>query len=863
VEPLRLGLRYSTDAAHEPSGGFPAGSPHWIEGPLAPGVQSLGPFSVAVALDAADESASLDCVVTNRTATMVQLEAVVLGFRWAAAGSDLRFLRHGWQSWSFSAGRALDDAGEPAFPSGPWLRGMHHALGAPPPDRAGWHESDLVSVASGPRGSCLAGLLECGVATGVVYLRRHGDDLLVEVEARFEAPLEPGARLELERVLVALGDDPNRLLETFADELGARAGARTGSPFQAGWCSWYQFFGKVSEADLLRNLEALGKARVEFPIDLVQLDDGYQRAIGDWLETNERFPRGLAPLAQDIRSAGFRAGIWLAPFCVVPESRLFQAHPDWLLRGEGGPFRGLVHPDWAREGWVYALDPSREEVGRHLLRLSAALVGMGFSYLKLDFLYVAAMQATAHDPRVTRAGRLRRGLAAIRDGAGDETFLLGCGCPLGAAVGMVDGMRIGADVAPTWSVEEGARVRGIEPTQPSTANAIRNVLTRAWMHRRLWLNDPDCLMVRHTDTKLSSAELTSLAGAIAASGGMVLFSDEVGRLGAEERQLLRDTLALAREIDDGGARGTARALELLDAPAPGGLVGRSESAALAFLLNWDDQPRELATTLRDILPAAGPLPPRPALGAPAFESDAEGVVRASLAPHGSLLLRVHARIDLAVFCDFDGTFAVQDVGSTLAKRHAGDRRPALWARLSRGELNAWQYNMELLDGLRLPEDELDAFLRTVELDPGAATLVRWCEERNVPFRVLSDGFDRNLDRIQQLTGVRFAYDANRLWYEGGAWRIAASAPDASCSCGTGLCKRGRIRAFRSLHPGACVVHVGNGRVSDLCGALAADVVFAKDSLADALAAEGIAYEGFATLHDVVAGLERLSERLRR
>jgi 2-hydroxy-3-keto-5-methylthiopentenyl-1-phosphate phosphatase len=129
--------------------------------------------------------------------------------------------------------------------------------------------------------------------------------------------------------------------------------------------------------------------------------------------------------------------------------------------------------------------------------------------------------------------------------------------------------------------------------------------------------------------------------------------------------------------------------------------------------------------------------------------------------------------------------------------------------------------------------------------------------------VLSDGFDRNLDRIQQLTGVRFAYDANRLWYEGGAWRIAAAAPDASCSCGTGVCKRGRIRAFRALHPGACVVHVGNGRVSDLCGALAADVVFAKDTLAEALETQGVAFEAFATLHDVVGGLERLAKKLGR
>jgi alpha-galactosidase len=853
VEPHRLGLRFVGEGDSEPS---------WIEGPLTAGVQRLGPFAVALALDAADDAARLDCVVTNRAEAAVRLDAVVLGFRWDGAGRALRFLRHGWQSWSLTAGRALDDAGEPAFPSGPWLRGMHHAVGAPPPDRGGWHESALVTVARGPRGACLVGLLECGVATGVVYLRRHGDDALVEVEARIEVPLEPGARLELERVLVALGDDANRLLEAFAEELGARAGARTRSPFQAGWCSWYQFFGGVSEADVLRNLEALGKARAEFPIELVQLDDGFQRAIGDWLETNERFPRGLAPLAQDIRSAGFRAGLWLAPFCAVPESRLFTAHQDWLLAGEDGPFRGLLHPGWTRDGSVYALDPSREDVCRHLMRTAAALAGMGFSYLKLDFLYVAAMQARAHDPRVTRAARLRRGLAAIRDGAGEETFLLGCGCPLGPAVGVVDGMRIGPDVAPSWRFEERARIPGLEPTLPSAANAIRNVLARAWMHRRLWLNDPDCLMVRRTDTKLTAAELSSLAGAIATSGGMVLFSDDVALLGADERQLLRETLALAREVDDGQERGSARALDLLAEPAPAGLVGRSESAALAFLLNWDDEPRELSVRLGEALPTVGPLPPRTALGAAPFEADEEGAVRASLASHGSVLLRVPARIDLAVFCDFDGTFAVQDVGSTLAKRHAGDRRPALWQRLSRGELNAWQYNMELLDGLRLPEAELDAFLRTVELDAGAAELVRWCEERSVPFRVLSDGFDRNLDRIQQLTGVRFAYDANRLWYENGAWRIAPSAPDPSCSCGTGLCKRGRIRAFRVQHPGACVVHVGNGRVSDLCGALAADVVFAKDTLAEELVAQGVAFEPFATLRDVVAGLERLAERLR-
>ncbi|MBW2382961.1 MAG: hypothetical protein JRG92_04960, partial [Deltaproteobacteria bacterium] len=56
--------------------------------------------------------------------------------------------------------------------------------------------------------------------------------------------------------------------------------------------------------------------------------------------------------------------------------------------------------------------------------------------------------------------------------------------------------------------------------------------------------------------------------------------------------------------------------------------------------------------------------------------------------------------------------------------------------------------------------------------------------------------------------------------------------------------------------GAFCVHVGNGRVSDLCGALAADLVFAKDSLAPALSERGVHHHPFETLADVVAELER-------
>ena len=223
--------------------------------------------------------------------------------------------------------------------------------------------------------------------------------------------------------------------------------------------------------------------------------------------------------------------------------------------------------------------------------------------------------------------------------------------------------------------------------------------------------------------------------------------------------------------------------------------------------------------------------------------------------HGNQSEAAGSTPPLAVFCDFDGTFSVQDVGSTLARRHGGHRRPAAWARYEKGEITAWEYNMEILDRLPVSEDELEAFLRPVELDPGARDLVDWCERYGVPFRILSDGFDYNLDRLQEINDVRFAYDANRLRYEGGVWRIDVGSPDPMCSCGTGTCKRARIAEFRRGNAGAKIVHVGNGRVSDLCGALEADVAFAKGTLAETLDQRGEPFERFDTLFDVIRKLE--------
>ena len=217
-------------------------------------------------------------------------------------------------------------------------------------------------------------------------------------------------------------------------------------------------------------------------------------------------------------------------------------------------------------------------------------------------------------------------------------------------------------------------------------------------------------------------------------------------------------------------------------------------------------------------------------------------------------LVIPAERPLAIFCDFDGTFSVQDVGSTLAQMLLPEKRKQLWKRFEQGEFTAWTYAMALLDGLKLPEKDLDRFLETIDLDPGARSLLDWCENEQIPFRILSDGFDWNLERLQAMNHIRFEYQANHLEYEGALWRIRAGRPNPECGCGTGSCKRGLIASYRDEHPGAYCVHIGNGRVSDFCGAVEADLAFAKDTLAPALEEADHPYAPFDTLDEVLTVL---------
>ena len=374
---------------------------------------------------------------------------------------DCWVYEHGWQSWS---------------PAGVYRGDQVHS---PRPQRSIWQTMAFRPERPAPEtGFQGEGLLAIVAADGTV-------EVFVAPAPDREVP-SIRARVESGRLVVS-ADGPVQQLSagTLDDGLAAAAGVLTSlvsRPLQAlpaGWCSWYTYWNEVTDRDVLDNLDVI--VREDLPIEVVQIDDGYQADIGDWLDGRAAFG-DLDAVAARILDAGRTPGIWTAPFLVGMGSDLARRHPDWLV---GGAVACEHH--WGQE--VRVLDVTHPDAAEHLVGVYRTLRERGFAFHKIDFTYGGAMVGERRQD-VTGIEAYRLGLELVRAGAGDDAVILGCGAPLLPSIGLVDAMRISPDVMPAWEPDLG------DISQPAMRSALAAGRARAWMHGRLWVNDPDCVLVR-------------------------------------------------------------------------------------------------------------------------------------------------------------------------------------------------------------------------------------------------------------------------------------------------------------------------------------------------------------------------------
>lgn len=204
----------------------------------------------------------------------------------------------------------------------------------------------------------------------------------------------------------------------------------------------------------------------------------------------------------------------------------------------------------------------------------------------------------------------------------------------------------------------------------------------------------------------------------------------------------------------------------------------------------------------------------------------------------------------ALFFDFDNTITVGDVLDGVIERFSATEAWREWeAQWQAGRLATPDCLARQVGDLRATTAELAAFVRTVPIDPGFARIVAWAGERGYRVEILSDNFRPLIAAILAREGLAHVpVFANELESEGTRHTARFPLRDPACPrCAH--CKGVRLRAAAEVTR----VFVGDG-LSDVCGALAADRVYAKDSLARTLAARGVPFAPYATLGEVLESL---------
>lgn len=305
-----------------------------------------------------------------------------------------------------------------------------------------------------------------------------------------------------------------------------------------GYTSWYNYFQKIDENIILRDLKGLSRARES--VNIFQIDDGYEPFVGDWLDYNGKdFPNGMKTIADAVHREGYLAGIWLAPFNVQRgKSRILKEHPDWLIRNpDGKPQLGCVA--W---GGAYTLDIYNSEVREHLKKVfDTVLNDWGYDMVKLDFLY--SQCRTPRDNK-TRGTIMCEAMDFLRECVGDK-LILGCGVPLGPAFGVVDACRISCDVDLSYGGKF-YNSMSINNELPSAQNAINNSMFRRHLNGRAFLNDPDVFFLRDHNLTFTWEQKLLLAKINNLFGRVLFVSDDAEEYSEAELEVLKETF---RESD--------------------------------------------------------------------------------------------------------------------------------------------------------------------------------------------------------------------------------------------------------------------------------------------------------------------------
>jgi hypothetical protein len=388
--------------------------------------------------------------------------------------------------------------------------------------------------------------------------------------------LAPGASVKPEVLRIAVGQDPYTALEAWAHRVHQRYRPPVPERPPAGWVgwSWVDSFNVERYEDVVRrNAEAVRRRLPGLDIGYVWVSIGNLagRAPGNWLKWNyELFPSGPEKLVSVLGDFGFKLGLWAGAFWVNDQLEGTVDHfRDAFLLHDGKPImmpQGLM-------GKMYALDPSHPKTLEMLRNVFGTYRKWGVRYYMLDFVYSVSGATPGSYPNDGYANRAlikgpeawREGLKAIREAAGDDTYLLLATGPSFQSIGIVNAARTGSDYGegrpldgPGKGFYPGTFAINKADYWTSHREGTDALAGNFFTNRELYLADSGNVMTIDQPISVPDAQITTTLFGI--NGGPVMLGDDIGYMADDRLEMLKKVFP---RLPDG-----ARPLDLFDAVAP-------------------------------------------------------------------------------------------------------------------------------------------------------------------------------------------------------------------------------------------------------------------------------------------------------
>lgn len=368
-----------------------------------------------------------------------------------------------------------------------------------------------------------------------------------------------------------------------------------------GWMSWNTYFDKATAEDNLAEARIGQKFLQPFGCEIWSIESWQGNSdklpVSKFhhldLEVNEKqFPDGMAKLAKDIRSLGFRPGIWISPYG-TGNTQFYEKHKDWFLHDSDGK------PIWSWNG-LYTIDPTVPEVLEHIEKLfRKASREWGYEFFKIDGMSGRNKSYCAHlyerpeirarfkNPDCPNPFELT--VKAFRKGIGDDRIFLACqGHTSGPEAAYAEMARTGADI--------------VHPNKPVMWKNVllqgRCTINQIFTHNISMIADPDTVLVR--DLPLEEARTTTTI--VALPGQLTFFGDRLANLDPARMKMLQQTLPVA-DVRPMNLYPYFDMLPVWNMAVKHPVLG--EYNVIAFF-NWDDSDKIITATAQELgIPEGG------------------------------------------------------------------------------------------------------------------------------------------------------------------------------------------------------------------------------------------------------------------